>query len=209
MIEVPPQAVAYIERYVSHHKLRRKLIVISLRQYGYMPGRNSNVETWLGFAHSLDPELYSVVIVPDTEGAMESEIMETGNIRVLAAASWNVQLRAALYQRAWLNVAVVHGPMETCFYNHLARYLVFIQPDTAAETKTDALIGAGFKIGHSLPFSLPWQRWIWQADHADAIRREFAAMATMLTELEATGHLHPAAGSENKGRAAFEQSDFR
>lgn len=191
MIKVPSQAAEYVERYISHKNLRRKLIVISLRQYAYMPGRNSKVETWLEFAHSLDPEEYSVLIVPDTEGAMEADIMETGNVRAIVAASWNVQLRAALYQRAWLNVAVVHGSMEACFYNHLARYLVFIQPDTAEETMTEALIAAGFELGQSLPFALPWQRWVWQPDEEGAIRREFEAMAAMLTELEASGRLRP------------------
>ncbi|MGE0876750.1 MAG: hypothetical protein AB7O31_18955, partial [Burkholderiales bacterium] len=95
---------------------------------------------------------------------------------VLQAAAWNVHLRMAIYERAFLNLAVVHGPMELCWYNECCRYLLFCPVNTAALTAEDVLRREGFEPGGQLPFARPWQRWVWEADEPDAIRREFAAM---------------------------------
>jgi hypothetical protein len=100
------------------------------------------------------------------------------------AAAWNLELRMALYEHAWLNMAVMHGPMELCWYCEKARYLLFVPVETDTATTRDALTEAGHRIGHDLEFATPGQHLVWEADSLGAIRTAFAAMEKQLVAMD-------------------------
>jgi len=184
LLGATPQALRFADQFLAAHAAGRKPLVISLRQYAYTPGRNSDLRAWIAFADRLDRNRYAPVFVLDTNKSLEALPEPLHRHIVLQAASWNVQLRMAIYQRAYLNLAVVHGPMELCWYNEACRYLLFCPVDTAPLTAADVLEREGFEVGKPLPFARPWQRWIWTADELDVIEAEFARM---LPELERAG----------------------
>jgi hypothetical protein len=96
---------------------------------------------------------------------------------VFVEAAMVLGLRMALYERAYLNLGVNNGPMGLCWLNDRTRYITFkMLSDAAPHTTPEYMEFLGFKIGESLPFATPWQRWVWQDDELDVIETAFAAM---------------------------------
>lgn len=180
LLKAPPHALRFADRYLAAQAGGRKPVVITLRQYAYTPGRNSDIAAWSAFADGVDAAQYAVIFVLDTDKSLDPPPEVLGRHAVLQAASWNVHLRMAIYERAFLNLAVVHGPMELCWYNESCRYLLFCPVNTAPLTDEDVLEREGFEIGKPLPFARHWQRWIWETDEAPTIAREFERMVVDL-----------------------------
>jgi hypothetical protein len=170
-----------IDRWLSAHGCEQPVVTITLREYGYMPERNSNLNAWVSFARGLDPAHFSVVFIRDTEVWFDVMPEELRGIVICSAASLDLGLRMALYQRAHLNLGVNNGPMGLCWLNERARYLTFkILTDEAPQTTPEYMRHLGFDIGKSLPFAKPWQKWVWEQDSLPVIQREFAEMLERL-----------------------------
>ena len=177
----PPQALAYVRQWMDAHIGGRKLVTITLRDYAYMPERNSNFAAWGAFARELDPAEYAVAIVPDTDAAMRPARPEFAGLTEFREACWNVALRSALYELAWLNLGSSGGPMGVAWFNAKTRYLMFkiVVPDVPQATAA-FLIDRGYKIGEPPPFIGRYQKWVWEPDDLAVIRREFQAMAATI-----------------------------
>ena len=89
----------------------RRIVTITLRTYDYIPIRNSDIEAWVDFANDLDPLKYRVVFVPDASIHGVATLGKINNFEIFDSACWNIELRAALYQRAWMNMGVASGPL--------------------------------------------------------------------------------------------------
>lgn len=89
----------------------RRIVTITLRTYNYIPARNSDIEAWVDFARELDPKKYRVVFIPDASAQGIESIEQLNGFEVFDPACWNIQLRAALYRRAWINMGVACGPL--------------------------------------------------------------------------------------------------
>lgn len=92
-------------------KDNRRIVTITLRTYDYIPARNSDIKSWVGFAEELDPIKYRVVFIPDASMHGVGTIEQLNGFEVYDSACWNIQLRAALYRRAWINMGVACGPL--------------------------------------------------------------------------------------------------
>ncbi len=158
----------------------RAAVVISLRESSFMPLRNSNIEAWIAFADSLDPERFAPVFVRDTDHAFEHAPPGLARHLTFEAASWNTALRMALYETAYVNLAIMHGPMELCWYNAACRYVAFLPVGTSPQTTPEFLASRGFRPGQSLPFARPWQRLAWMPDDSRNIESEFALMQRLV-----------------------------
>jgi hypothetical protein len=150
----------------------RAPVVISLRESTFMPQRNSNIDAWVAFADKLDADRFAAVFVRDTERAFEPSPPGLGRHVTFEAASWNAALRMALYEQAYVNLAIMHGSMELCWYNDACRYIAFMPIGTAPQTSPEFLASRNFRIGQSLPFAEPWQRLAWAPDDETNIERE-------------------------------------
>lgn len=180
LLVAPESALTYVDQFISARVGHRRMVVITLRQYAYTPARNSNLADWLAFAEGLDSERYAVVFVLDTNVALAALPAGLERHHIFHAASWNIQLRMALYQRAFLNMATMHGPIELCCHNEVCRYLLFYAINTAPLTSEEHLRRDGFEIGEPLPFAKAWQRWVWRRDDLDIIRTEFYQFVPVL-----------------------------
>src|SRR5207247_3732084 len=135
-----------------------RLITITLRDYEFMPARNSNVEAWAAFARRLDPNTYLPVFVLDTERTLDPVPTSIEKFDVLREASWNVGLRMALYESAWLNLGVNTGPLFMCAMNERTRLLVVKLLTPSVPQATEEFVSRlGFEIGGQLSFATPWQ----------------------------------------------------
>lgn len=179
-LEAPDVARQAVRRWLQARAADRHPIVVTLRQYGYMACRNSRLDDWASFLASLDTSTYFPVLVPDTSSAPDVLPPNLSRFAAFPEAAWNVALRLALYEQAWLNMAIVHGPTELCWYSQICRYLLFMETDTAPQTAQELLAADGFEIGRQLPWATPYQRWVWAGDTQAVLKEEFDRMVTIL-----------------------------
>ena len=172
------------DTFLENRAKGRRTVVITLRNSQASPERNSRNADWLAFADSLDPRKFAPVFVEDTDRAAYGLPEEFSGHIVCEAAAWNLELRMGLYEAAWLNAAIMHGPLELCWYNEQARYLLFVPLGTTRVTSPDFLIESGLVVGADLAFAKPYQRLVWGPDEASTISREFATMLPLLSVLE-------------------------
>lgn len=182
------QALKYVSNWLKRFPEDKPIVVITLRQYDYTPERNSNLEAWTSFAETIKKD-FSVVFIPDTEKSLQA-LPES--LRVFACfdqACWNISLRAAIYQLAYLNLGVNTGPMSLCWLNEKCRYITF---KIIAENAPEALewkslmLSRGFCVGKNPSFAKSFQKWVWAEDDFTTIFREFNAMNVFLKQ-EITG----------------------
>jgi hypothetical protein len=182
MLRSPDQSLRYVRRWLDGRAGARKVVTITLRDSGHEPGRNSNLIAWVEFARELDPDEWAPVFVLDTDSAMDPAPEAIRDFAVFHEGPWNLALRSALYELAYLNLAIVHGSTELFWYNHRCRYVVFVPRDDTGQTAAAPAVMAayGFIEGESLPFATPVQKWVWEPDTPEAIRREFAGMCAVI-----------------------------
>lgn len=172
-----------VSEFLDREAKGRRPIVITLRNYDFSPERNSRNEDWIAFADGLDSSVYAAIFVHDSETIMRPPPANFSRHIVCEAASWNLEVRMALYEAAWLNMALMHGPLELCWYNENARYLLFLTVGTAAVTTAEALAENGHRIGVDLDFAKPWQHIVWEIDQLEILKREFGLMERRLQDL--------------------------
>lgn len=198
ILRSPLQALRFVERWMAPRLRGRQLITITLRDYGFMIARNSNLEAWAAFARRLDGAKYLPVFVLDTERTLDALPSPIEDFEVFREASWNVGLRMALYESSYLNLGVNNGPLFTCTKNSRTRLLIFkIVTPAVPQTTEDFMQQLGFEIGGQLPFATPFQRLVWEDDTLEVIEREFEAMVARI-EASETGPSHVGAGPRDR-----------
>jgi hypothetical protein len=186
VLRAPQAALNAVDRWLAPRLGDRHLIVITLRHYAYMPARNSRVAEWTDFARSLDPKRFFVVFVPDTNQTLDLPT-ELEGITVFNEAAWNLALRMALYQRAFINLGVNNGPMGLCWLNARTRYITLrMRTESVPQTTLAYIASLGFEPHRSLPFATPFQKLLWdEPDTVEVIRREFDLMTAALDDTPA------------------------
>lgn len=185
VLRATPQGLRYVDQFITNFSEGRRLITITIRDYAYGRDRNSNLNAWSAFVRGLNPAIWWPVFVLDTERTLDPLPATIAGFRILSEASWNVSLRMALYQRAWLNLGVNNGPMALCWLNDQSRYLTFkMVTSTVSQTTIAFNRSRGFEPDESLPFATVFQKWIWEDDVLHVIQREFEAMVVCIEEAE-------------------------
>ncbi len=183
-LRAPAEALASVDRWLASHAGGRRVVAITLRDYGFGQKRNSDLDAWTRFARTLDPRVFLPVFVLDTETAFDQPAPSLGGFTIFHEAPWNLHLRAAFYQRAWLNMGVNTGPLGLCCLNAETRYLVFkfVVPDVAQTTEA-FMRQHGFEPGRQLSFATPVQKWVWADDSFEVLSAEFALMRARIEAL--------------------------
>lgn len=176
------ESLRYIQQWLAPRAKGRKPLVITLRQYKFLPARNSNVEAWLTFAKEVDKSQYFPIIVPDTATALDSPPPEYGDIAVFPEAAFHLPLRMALYESAFMNLATTGGPPMLLTLSDRCAFLYFkhLVPGVRL-CSVEHLSDVGFQVGKDLPHLKPNQHYVWEDDDLPVIRREFDAMVSRLS----------------------------
>lgn len=177
----PERAVRQVAGWVDDFAKGRRLIVVTLREYAFQTGRNSNLPEWRKFLSDLDPSCYAVVVVRDSDCAFDSG-GELANFTTFPMASIDINYRLALCELAYLNLAVNTGPSAMMTLSAKTRYLVFKAysedyDNTSLKFHQERM---GLSFGDSLPCSSEHQKLVWAEDDADVIAAEFAAAVARL-----------------------------
>jgi hypothetical protein len=170
-----------IDRWAASHSGGRRIVTITLRNYAYMPARNSRMQAWTAFARALNPARFVPVFVPDLEQTLNGQTQELQGFVVLGEAAWNLGLRMALYERAYISMGVNTGPMGLCWLNARSHYATLkMAPADVPQTSAAFYRELGFEPERSLPFASPTQELVWQDDTIEAIQSAFTRIAERL-----------------------------
>jgi hypothetical protein len=136
---------------------------ITLRQANYWPDRNSNIGEWIKVAEWLQARGIVPIFVPDADG------ISPDGFTSCEVAAWDLDMRAALYEGALINLGVLNGPMSLCAFLD-CRYLIFnIVVETAIASSTAFLAAHGFNEGDGFGGN---GRLVWKPDTAANIIAE-------------------------------------
>lgn len=128
-------------RYHVAMRFTKPYATITLREASYWPDRNSNKPEWTKVAGWLKAQGIMPVVIPDTNGTGLEGFQE------FAPAAFDMDLRAALYEGAVVNLGVLNGPMSIIAYLK-ARYLIVkVNVETAVASTTEFLKAHGFENG--------------------------------------------------------------
>ena len=176
------QARRYVDQWLAPRARGRKVVSITLREYGYHENRNSNVKAWTAFARGLDPEEFLVVFVRDLECAMAPGTGLFAGLTIFEGGPLNLGLRMALYEKSYLNLGSSNGPIALCILSETTPYVMFkILTSGVPQATLEWLTNLGIEIGAERhAFATPFQKWVWEDDDLDVIRREFDAMCEAL-----------------------------
>ena len=112
-----------LAREYAAEAFKNPFVVINLRHSKHWTGRNSDFKTWNVVADYLNRKGYDVVWIPDEDGKYPS-----GNGYGCLEAFYDLDLRAAIFERAKLVLATAGGAM--CMMGSLdCNWLAFIVPD--------------------------------------------------------------------------------
>jgi hypothetical protein len=178
-LRAPAQALRYINDWRSRHHAGKQLIIMTLRQQLGNAARNNEVDNWLSFAKTLPSDRFLPVFVPDTDQALHCPSLS--GFTVFTPAAWNLPLRMALYESAYLNLCVNNGPTSLCILNSLCSYIMFKVAVPGIHLASPAYLSTlGFSQGTSPAFSTPTQKWVWQPDSLETLQREFRSMSEII-----------------------------
>lgn len=138
-----------------YRRFQKPYATITLRDAEYWPARNSDLAAWSGAAVALRERGLEVIVVPDTHGRARLHGFEE-----FAPASWDVDLRLALYQGAKLNLGVMNGPMVLCMFAiEECPYLIFQKPDEQSPGTQEAFMRAQGIVRGDNYTSNGWTMW--------------------------------------------------
>ena len=187
-LRAPAEELRAIDAWAKANAGERRIVTLTLRRYGYMPARNSNLSAWTSFARELDASRYLPVFIPDTNDSIEGMPAELREFTVFPEAAWNVALRMALYERAYVNLGVNNGPMGLAWLNARVRYATLkIETADVPQTTLKFIRSFGFEPGKSLPFATPLQEWVWEDDTPDVITAAFNRLTERIEVASSTG----------------------
>lgn len=177
----PAAAKDQIAGWIDEHIGDRKIVTITLRESSYSPLQNSNVAGWGAFARQLDNTVYCPVVIRDTEEVFKSPPAALDGLLSCPEASLDVRARAALYERAYLNMLSANGPMQLLWLNAAIPSVTFKLVNFADPRGCPLPIRSmGFEIGEQPAGFSPRQVVCWADDDIDLIRNGFDKMAARL-----------------------------
>lgn len=198
LLEAPAAAILYVEQILSAQGLAdKRLIVITLREAIFCPERNSNIPAWISLAEELRTAGYAVIIIPDTDTVLSGTTqLNNCALPVNMLAAFNLYIRLAFYQRAYLNLFANGGPFLLAMVGAHTRYMTFIKVvKETTQTDTTFLGSLGFRFGQQTPY--PYQRIVDQPDTLENLQREVWGLLGEMDAGEEAPQLEPDANSQS------------
>ena len=170
----PKQGLDYIYKWKKLNNIVSPMVVITLRQYGYDVSRNSNIEEWVKFAHWVKGQGFTPIIVPDTDACWVPNSLFDDFI-VFNEPCWNLGLRMALNELAFVNLFYCSGSAAICTLSKKLRY-IFLNPDIDESIEGTSAKRSNYGLTHGqrgYNFAEPHQFLSWKRDSFENIRDEF------------------------------------
>lgn len=176
------RALGYVGEWLEHHVgVEKPIVSLTIREADLDKDRDSNIEAWSAFADYLVENGYVPVFVRDTHVSMKPAHALIESYLIFREASWNLELRMALYQRSFINMFTAGGPSFLAQYNPDIRLIRFLVPRSGGfNASYMALDAYGVKEGDQFPGATAYQRTIWGAERCDTMVEQFVEMVDAL-----------------------------
>ncbi|NQU58869.1 MAG: hypothetical protein HQ513_16695 [Rhodospirillales bacterium] len=176
-VRPPASQLDLAEAWIGHHAGGRKAITITLRETPHQPERNSNIDAWRILVDQHRDENIVFIILRDFNALYTESPIIGENVIECPEAVLNMSFRAALYEKAHLNLFTGNGPVMLCLLNRRTRYLVFKASTDAASARPEEIyFQHGIRPGENVPGATPFQKLIWQDDEPSVLCRELDDM---------------------------------
>ena len=170
----PKQGLDYILKWQKLNNIVSPMVVITLRQYGYDVTRNSNTEEWVKFAHWVKGQGFTPIIIPDTDACwVQNNLLD--DFVVFNEPCWNLGLRMAINELAFVNLFYINGPASICTLSKKCRSIIFfpvIEESTYANSTTVEKFGV-INGQRRYNFAEAHQFLSWKHDSFENIKDEF------------------------------------
>jgi hypothetical protein len=154
-----------VSRWLAARKISKPQIVITLRGYGHDPARDSSIPDWQRLSRYVAELGFQPIIIPDADVATDDPSGGAFEGLHFLEACWNLDLRMAVYEAAYLNLFVNNGPAQLAALNRRCRYIIFKWATIRSPLATiEYHKGRGMEPGEPFAFALPWQRLVWEED---------------------------------------------
>lgn len=167
------QGANYVSAWLSANKIYKPIVTITIRSSKFDTPRNSNLEAWSKFAHYLMSSGYHPIIIPDTDDAFR-ELRDFIGICHFTDCVWNIGLRMAIYEAAYVNFFVPNGCGALAVFNPRCSYIQLnLLPVGSIVTTEESYKRIGHEIGTHYKFANQKQRLSFKPDNYDNILYEF------------------------------------
>lgn len=161
----------------------KPLATITVREV--QDGRRSDSVAWGRLAARLEAEGVRCVFLRDTDALGTPPPPGLDGAGFLDEASRQPALRAALYERADLNLMHSNGPMQLCWLGARTRSIVFgLHKPAIAHARAMPLRSMGLDIGAALPGHDGRHRLVWQPDDEATLIAHLPDMLAALFDRE-------------------------
>jgi hypothetical protein len=179
MFQAPENARKLIREYLERFQ-GKKIITITLREHPYVPSRNSNIEEWVRFARALGDD-YLPIFIPDAYTYSSPFRDKIREFEVLDTACWNLPIRAAVYEAAWMNLAMVSGPILISLYSEKANTLFFYNVEAYPKDFWEHIQEVyGDEVNEKRPYLRYNNHYVYKADTFENIVAEFEKLSSQI-----------------------------
>lgn len=181
IFQAPPTAISLVSSFLDKYANGRKVVAINLRESDIQSSRNSLLSEWAKFCQSLDESRYLPVIVRDFYASLDPLPKEFNNALVMPQASADFAIRAALYQKAYVNMSITNGPFYMLNFIKGARSITFVELDDDNPCMSESTWnGAGYTVGEDVVLrDNDAQQIFWGRDTFENIQQAFARLETV------------------------------
>ena len=147
------------------------VITISLRNSKFVPERNSNLDEWYKVYQELKKKKFRPIVIPCFDDYMGDKTFANYDWEIFNPAMMDVDLRLALYEKAFDNLCINNGPstlitQSDCRY----KYFKFVTEGVKNTSAEHHKLLFGINPGENHAFAMEsGQDLFWETDNADVI----------------------------------------
>jgi len=181
VMQAPEGALNYVDKWLDANDIdRSKLVTLTIRQSQVEGERNSNLSSFSRFSKQLKERGYFPVMLHDTDVATIAppEYYKDDPAVPYLPGPVNLELRAALYQRAVASLSHNGAAAALSFFIPDTKYACFVPVDALPKViEHEGIEGQerllGVKKGERYEFSSPKQFYVWEKCTATNLMKAF------------------------------------
>ena len=182
-LRAPESHLKLAQGWIDKNTAPSRVVTITLRESTYLPKRNSKIAEWRKLVEAFAGEDIKFVVLRDYFAVYGPSPLSGTNVVECPEAVLDMAFRAALYERADLNLMSAAGATALCYLNANVNYIAFDPcADPNACDEADMLFQHGIQRDESFLGSGPCQKLVWEEGSFPVIRAETEAMLAKLDE---------------------------
>ncbi len=172
----PETSKKAVGRMLSDAGIVSPIVVLTVRDYGYQPLRNTSLPVYIKFAEWLKSRGYHVVFVPDADANSSSDF---GRGYVCRKAAEDIFFRVALSEQAICTVFTSNGLHALCALNHKTSYIIasYVNESYPESTGLQRYQGEGLSWGDQ-PFTENNSVVVWDKETVSNLKNAFLQISS-------------------------------